>query len=375
MKKRIRAIITKEFFHILRDPRSLFIVLVLPVLMMFIFGYSLSFDIDQIETMVIDYSQSELSRSLIDRFASDPYELTAVYPGQLNAANPIEQAEDMLRRRSIKQYVVIPINFSSGYHKKIKQAITAVIDGSDSNIANIIHQYNERLLMDFVSERKNVKDFLNIQTKTYFNPENKSTFFIIPGLAAVIMMMISALLTSLSVSREKESGSIDLLFISPLGSREIILGKTIPYIFVALLEGAFIILFAKFWFDIPFRGNFLILLVFALLYVITGLSFGITISTLASTQKVAMIATLLATLLPSILLSGFIFPLDSLPPALRSFSYVVPATYFLLIIRGVILKGSGLQHFIREGLVLLAFSFIFLNIASLKFAQKRKNNR
>jgi len=373
MKKRIRAVITKEFFHILRDPRSLFIVLVLPVLMMFIFGYSLSFDIDRIQTVVIDYSQSELSRSLIDRFASDPYVLTAVYPGQLKAVNPFETAEDMLRRRSIKQYVVIPINFASGYHKKIKQAITAVIDGSDSNIANIIHQYNERLLMDFISERKNVKDFLSIDTKTYFNPENKSSFFIVPGLAAVIMMMISALLTSLSVSREKESGSIDLLFISPLGSREIILGKTIPYIFVALLEGAFIILFAKFWFDIPFRGNFLILLVFALLYVITGLSFGITISTLASSQKVAMIATLLATLLPSILLSGFIFPLDSLPPVLRGFSYVVPATYFLLIIRGVILKGSGLQHFIREGLVLLAFSFIFLNIASLKFAQKRKN--
>jgi len=375
MKRRTRAIIIKEFFHILRDPRSLVIVLILPLLMMFIFGYSLSFDINQIETVVVDYSQSELSCSLIEKFAADPYVLTGVYPGRINSVNPVAQAEDMLRKGSIKQYVIIPVNFSSGYHKDIKQEITAVIEGTDSNIANIVHQYNEMLLMDFVSERKNLKDFLSINTKTYFNPENKSSFFIIPGLVAVIMMMISALLTSLSVSREKETGSIELLYISPLSSREIIIGKTIPYIFVALMEGAFIILFAKFWFIVPFRGNFLILLVFALLYVITGLSFGITISTLASTQKVAMMATLLATLLPSILLSGFIFPLDSLPPVLRSFSYAVPATYFLLIIRGVILKGAGLQHFIREGIVLLAFSFIFLNIASIKFTGKRKNNR
>ena len=375
MKKRIKAILTKEFFHILRDPRSLIIVLILPLLMMFIFGYSLSFDINQIETVVIDYSQSELSRSLIENFAVDPYVLTGIYPGQINSVNPVERAEAMLREGSIKQYIIIPVHFASGYHQDIKQAITAVIEGSDSNTANIIHQYNEMLLMEFISERKNLKDFLRINTKTYFNPENKSSFFIIPGLVAVIMMMISALLTSLSVSREKETGSIELLYISPLSSREIIIGKTIPYIFVALLEGAFIILFAKFWFNIPFRGNFLILLVFALLYVITGLSFGITISTLASTQKVAMIATLLATLLPSILLSGFIFPLDSLPPVLKSFSYAVPATYFLLIIRGVILKGAGLHHFIREGLVLLAFSFIFLNIASIKFSGTRKNNR
>jgi len=375
MKRRIKAVIIKEFFHILRDPKSLIIILILPILMMFIFGYSLSFDVNRIKTVIIDYSQSELSRSLIDKFAGDPYQLDVIYPGQINSINPVDRAEEMLRTGSIKQFIIIPVNFSSGYHQEIKQAITAVIDGSDSNIANIVHQYNEMLLIDFLSEKKGLKNFLTIKTKTYFNPENKSSFFIIPGLAAVIMMMISALLTSLSVSREKEIGSIELLFISPLGSREIILGKTVPYIFVALLEGAFIILFAKFWFNIPFRGNFLILLVFALLYVITGLSFGITISTLASTQKVAMIATLLATLLPSILLSGFIFPLASLPPVLRSFSYVVPATYFLLIIRGVVLKGAGIHDFIREGLVLLAFSFIFLNIASLKFAGKRKNNR
>jgi ABC-2 type transport system permease protein len=370
--KRIKAVVLKEAFHILRDPKSLAILFLLPVVMIMVLGYSLSFDLDHIETVVVDYSQSELSRSLIQKFShSHTYSVTQMVRGK-QSQTPEETAEEMLKSGEIKQFIVIPHDFSSRIKKGKTSHLGVVIDGSDSNIANIIHQYNEMLTFDFMAELKDIKDILRISTKLYFNPENKSAFYIIPGLVAVIMIMISALLTSLSVAREKETRSIELLFISPLKSHEIVLGKTAPYIFIALIEGALILAFARVMFHIPFRGNLWILLIFSLVYIVTGLSLGITISTVASSQKVAMIATLLVTLLPSILLSGFIFPLDSLSPILRAFSYIVPATYFLEVIRGLILKGAGLKHLASQGLILIGFSVLFLVIASVKFSQQRK---
>ena len=375
--KRINAVITKEFFHIFRDPKSLVIVFALPVLMIFIFGYSLSFDLKNIETIIIDFSQSDLSQALVKKFYNSSYYVLE----KINSFESSQQmrdigfAEGLLRSGKIKQYIVIAPDFSKKIRGNMPTQVSMVIDGSDSNIANIIHQYNEMVLMDFISQEQGIKDILKINTKIYFNPENKSSFFIIPGLIAVIMIMVSALLTSLSVSREKETGSIELLFISPLRSREIIIGKTIPYVSVALLEGIIIMLCAKYWFNIPLRGNILILLIFSLLYLISGLSLGITISTIAVSQKVAMIVTLLVTLLPSILLSGFLFPLDSLPLILKSFSFGVPATYFLAIIRGVVLKGAELRHFVWEGLALLGFGLFLLNLASIKFTRLRKSGQ
>jgi len=370
--KRINAVVLKETLHILRDPKSLVILFLLPVVMILVLGYSLSFDLDHIETVIIDYSQSKLSRSLVQKFSHNKYySVTQMYRGK-KSRTPEETAEGMLRSGKIKQFIIIPHDFSSRIKKSLTSQIGVVIDGSDSNIANIVHQYNEMLAFDFISELRDIKDILRISTKLYFNPENKSAFYIIPGLVAVIMIMISALLTSLSVAREKEIRSIELLFISPLRSHEIVLGKTTPYIFIALIEGALILGFARSMFHVPFQGSLWILLVFSLVYIVTGLSLGITISTIAASQKVAMIATLLITLLPSILLSGFIFPLDSLSPILRGVSYIVPATYFLEVIRGLILKGASLKHFASQGLILVGFSLLFLSIASIRFSQQRK---
>ena len=370
--KRLKAVMVKEFAHILRDPASLVIVFLMPLLMMFIFGYSINYDLDHIEAGLIDYSGGDISHELIKTFANNKYfdlrDLRDMYPG----SDPVLEGEKLLKSGDLKEIIIIPVNFSRDIQNRRSADVGIIIDGSDSNVANLVYQYNEMILLDFIAKFRELDRIIKVNTKILFNPEVKSTYFFVPGLIAILLMMISAILTSISISREKESGSIDLIFISPLKSPEIIMGKTIPYIFVALGAEVLILLSARFWFGVPFRGNLAVLLVFSLLYIITGLSMGILISTVASSQKTAMFAALLSTLLPSIMLSGFIFPLDSFAPVLQGISHIVPARYFLKIIRGVVVKGAELKHFVKEGIALVIFSVVLLTIASIKFSRNRK---
>lgn len=374
--KRIKAVIVKELAHILRDPTSLTIVFLMPLVMMFIFGYSINFDLKRIDAGIIDLSKSETSQQLVKKFLNNKYfilqDLEENHPPAISS---IETGERLLKSGQLKEIIIIPADFSQKIKDNRAAEIGIIIDGSDSNVANLLYQYNELIIQDFISEIRNLNELLKIHTKVLFNPELKSAFFFIPGLIATLLVMISALLTSLSISREKESGSIDLLFISPLKSPEIIIGKTIPYIFVSFIAMSTILLFARFWFGVPMQGNLLVLLFFALLYIITSLSLGILISTIAPSQKLAMFITLLLTLLPSIMLSGFIFPRESLPTILRGLTYIVPATYFLRIIRGVVVKGAELKHFVSEGAALVIFAVVLLTIASLKFAKDRKKSK
>jgi ABC-2 type transport system permease protein len=369
---RIKAIIIKEFFHILRDPRSLTMVFITPLAMIFILGYSISYDLNRIDAAIIDLSQSQLSKALVKAFAGTRIFSIRTRADNLRGTISLAAAEEMLRRGKIKEIIIIPADFSNRLIRNGQSDVGIIIDGSDTNIANLVFQYNERIFLDFITKIKGAGQLLKIDSKIFFNPEVRSQFFFIPGLIAVILLMISAQLTSLSIAKERETGSIALLFISPLRSREIIIGKTIPYIIVALLDGVVILLFARFWFGIPIRGSLAVLLLFTLLYIVAGLSLGILISTTAPTQRVAMLAALILTMLPSFLLSGFIFPLASLSPVLRAISYAIPATYFLRIIRGVILKGAELRHFLFEGGMLIVLSTVLLAAAARKFNRQRK---
>lgn len=368
--KRVKAVIRKEFAHILRDPTSLTIIFLLPLLMIFIYGYSINFDLETVETGIVDFSGGDHGKKLVERFSNNKYyevtDLRAISP------DPVAQGERMLKSGELKAMVIIPEDFSRKLENGQKTEVGIILDGSDSNVANLVYQYNEMILLNFAQDYQPLSNVVDIKTKILFNPELKSVFFFIPGLVAILLVMISAILTSISIAREKESGSIDLIFISPLKTWEIIVGKTVPYISVALLVECMILLCARFWFEIPFRGSLLVLFAFSLLYIIAGLSMGILISTVAPSQKTAMFMALVSTLLPSIMLSGFIFPLESMGIVLRGISHIVPATYFLRIIRGVVVKGADLHHFLWEGAALLGFAMLLLAIAGKKFSMQRK---
>jgi ABC-2 type transport system permease protein len=345
----------------------------MPLVMVFIYGYAISYDLNNINISIINNSNGELSENFIKAFKNNGYFsiLNSTDNPKEKSLGILNKYEKWLKKGKISEIIIIPSDFDKKLKSAIQTEVNFIIDGSDSNTANIIYQYSEQILNRFISEYQGLDKILKIKTKVYFNTEVKSSFFFIPGLIAVLLLMISALLTSLSISKERESGSIILLFISPLKSVEIIVGKTIAYILVAFTVEIIILLFSRFWFEIPIRGNLFVLFLFSLIYIITGLSLGIFISTAAPDQKTAMLATLLATMLPSIMLSGFIFPLESLGPVLQFFSKLIPATYFLKIIRGIVLKDASMSHLYYEGLILVIMAVFILTIATIKFSKER----
>lgn len=372
--RRLRAVMAKEFFHLLRDPRSLSVVFIMPLVQIFIFGYAISFDLENIPMAVIDQDHSEPSARLIKDFERSTVFVLKPLSGARREGD-FAAADRALRAGRVKEVLVIPAGFAGQIRQGRTAEVGLIIDGSDSNVANRIYQYDQMIIQRFAAGLMGLEDVFQVKTKVYFNPESRSVFFFVPGLVAVILLMISAMLTASSIARERELGSVELLFISPLRSGEIILGKTLPYVLVALATGSFILFFSHFWFGVPLRGSLLVLLLFALLFVLTGLSFGVLISTLAPSQRVAMLGSVLATLLPSILLSGFIFPLDSLSAPLRALSEIIPATHFLRIIRGVAIKGADLRHFLKEGASLAGLSLIALSLAVLRFTRLRRARR
>ena len=248
-----------------------------------------------------------------------------------------------------------------------------MVDGTDANLATASLSYSGIILRKFLEEKLPPGVELSgvvISQQVLFNPDMKSSHFFVPGLIASILMMISALLTSVTVAREKETGTMEQLLTSPVTPVQVIIGKVLPYIGLALLDGVLVILFAVFHYGVPFVGSIWLLLFFGIIYIIAALSIGIFISTMVRTQQVAMMAAQSATMLPSTMLSGFIFDIKNMPKVLQYITYIVPARYFLLIIRGIMLKGSGINVLWTQAIFLVVLTLILLSIAVRKFELK-----
>jgi ABC-2 type transport system permease protein len=356
----LMALAHKEFLHILRDPRSLTIIILMPILQVVLYGYAIDMDVKNIRLGVYDQSDTPASRELIRKFTGSNYFEIRANLTQLS------QIEDGFRKRKIKAALVIPSDYATSIQHETVTPIQILIDGSDSNTGSIVLNSSRQLLSLASFELSSrMKAPLQIRYSIWYNPEQESSHFIVPGLIAILLMMICALLTSISITREKETGTMEQILVTPVKPYQIILGKVTPYIALATLDAALVLEFGRLLFGVPMVGNPFLLLGLSLIFLSAALSLGIFISTVAATQQVAMMMALMGTMLPSIMLSGFIFPVASMPLALRMISKVVPATHFLVIIRGILLKGVGFSVLWPYALYLLALA-IFLIMISIK---------
>ena len=376
MIRRIWTIMRKEFIEIWRDPRSLGFVLSMPVLMLMLYGYGISSDVKRVPLVVYDRDRTPAARELLRRFTSTEY---FVVTARVDGLRELRLAID---RGQAKVGLLIPEDFGKNLSAGRPASIQFVVDGSDSNTANIaignisaIGRSTELFPRDlrpqlYLAPKHTNLEPIELRTWIWYNPELKSSNFLVPGLTAVILMMLAAILTSLTVAREWERGTMEGLIASPLHAHELMIGKILPYVVIGVVDVVFILLVAVFWFRVPLRGNLSLLMVSSTIFLLGALGIGLFISAATKNQQVAFQLSLLATMLPSLLLSGFFYPIENMPPVLRAVTYLVPARYFLVVIRGIFLKGVGLSVLWQELLFLSTFAIFMLIASSAKFKKR-----
>jgi len=361
---KIFFIAQKEFYHIRRDLRSLIIVLVMPIMMTFLYGYAINLDVENVDLAVMNYDKTFLSRELIGDFFNSTY-FTPV-----PVSHDYEDPENLLRSGKAAAILTIRSGFADALENRKNFELGMLVDGSDVALASAVQGYSNSVVSKFLLGRLPAGADLpgiSLSVQVKYNPDLKSAHFFVPALVAIILLMISALLTSITIAREKETGTMEQLLTAPVKTREILIGKLLPYVLIAFIDGIIVLLFAVLVFGVPFEGSMLLLLLFGLIYVISALSIGILISSLVNTQQVAMIIAMMTTMLPSVMLSGFIFSIKNMPLLLQWLSYIIPAKYFVVIIRGILLKGAGPSVLGIQAVALVLLAVALLTIAGNRF--------
>ncbi|HXK08147.1 MAG TPA: ABC transporter permease [Vicinamibacteria bacterium] len=371
--RRLRAVMVKELRQIRRDPFSLLMLLAFPGFMLVLYGFALNFDVRHVRLAVQDRDKSPASRDLVASFVHSTYFDLVATPG---AGDDLERLAETGVARAI---LVIPERFGQEIRTGRGAEVQLLLDGADSTTAATILGYaralvadaNARVVGEALARRgRRPEPPLDLAPRVLYNPELQSTQFLLPGLIGLLLMITAVLSTALSVVREKERGTMEQLRVAPLRTLELILGKTFPYLGISLLGTLIVLLTARVLFGVLIRGPHLDLLVVVLLYLFGALGFGLLISTIANNQTFAFQAGLIASLLPALLLSGFIFQIRIMPPWLQAITYVVPNRYFLVVLRGIILKGEGLATYWHEVGALAVYGLVVTALASLRLVRR-----
>lgn len=347
-------------------------VLALPTVMLVLYSYAISFDLKSINTIVCDLDKSKVSRELVDEFRNSGYFKIKYIERYADIDKEIDSGRATVA-------LCIPKGFSKSLERKEISEIQAIVDSSDANTATIVISYVNQIIQlysmnVYLSITRKYAGYyavslppIKMQTRVWYNPELKSTNFIVPGLIANIIMMLGSIMTSLSIVSEKENGTFEKLIVTPVRAYQLIIGKILPYSILAFIDVIFCLLVGRFWFKVPVRGSVPILLFLSVLFLFSILGIGLLISSIAKTQRVAMVMSMLSSLLPTFLLSGFVFPIESMPKPLQLVTYMVPARYFLEILRGILLKGIGIKILWSNILCLVIYSFVMIAFSTMRF--------
>ncbi|MBI4887227.1 MAG: ABC transporter permease [Acidobacteria bacterium] len=374
--RKLAAVVVKEFRQIGRDRRSLLILLFVPAFFLLIYGYALSFDIRNIPLAVEDRDRSSASREVVSAFVNSGYfDLVATIAGE-------RDIDRLLDEGAARAVLVIPAGFGRDARTATPTSVQLVVNGDNANTATTVVGYAVALIAA-VSARYEVEarlaspggPLLRAETRVWYNPELRSTLFLVPGLIAYIAMLTAVVSTALSIVREKEAGTLEQVRMSPVGPLAYVVGKTVPYFVVSLASAVAIVGAAMLLFALPMRGSWPLLVGSVSLFLVGALAFGVLISTVAETQQVAFQLAVLTSYLPTFMLSGFIFPISSMPAALQLVTYAVPARYFLTVLRGIVLKGVGAAAFWRDLAALAIFAVVILSLASLRLRREWSASR
>jgi len=368
---KIKAIARKEFYHLIRDFRSLYLAFAIPLLLILLFGYALSLDVDNIETVIVDQDRTSFSRDFLRKLDASSYFNIIDYLSDTN------EVTEYLDHGWTTMAVIIPPDWTENIKADREAPIQLLFDGSDPNFASMsmgymtrfVGEYNNRLLFDFLDRKGMEKIKLPIegQIRVWFNEDLESRHFIVPGIIAIIIMIVGAMLTSLVIAREYENGTMETVFSLPLGAGEFLFGKAIPYFFIGLIDVLVAVLMGQLLFDVIMKSSFWLLVLAASLYLAVALALGLLISIITKSQLVANQMAVLITYLPSLLLSDFVFPIVNMPKVLQVITYVVPAKYFIDILNGLYLRNLGLEvlwpsYIILTGMLVLLSSITFIKL-------------
>jgi ABC-2 type transport system permease protein len=363
--KQFIGFLRKEFLHIFRDPRTMIIIFGIPVVQLLLFGKVISTDIQDAKIAILDQSHDNTTKEITSKLLSSGYFVLAK---EMQAGDDVE---DVFRKGTAKMVVNFGPNFEQNLEREGKEDVQLLADASDPNTARILTSYAAGIINDYVKKEKlqniELPNQINIKVRMLYNEGLKSVYMFVPGIMAMILMLISAMMTSISISREKELGTMEVLLASPLKPIQIVLGKVTPYLLLSFINALTIILLGVFVFGVPIKGSFFLLMGESFLFILMALSLGILISTVAPNQMVAMFISLLGLMLPTILLSGFIFPIRNMPLPLQIVSNIIPPRWFIVIIRNIMLKGTGILFIWKETLVLVMMSVAFIGLSIKNF--------